>query len=539
LTSPRIGINEMIISVPSLGVKAEEIVKAFHKRNGKLSKEQFDETVKNDIGKMTAGLGIKQARLPGFSESNVTFVANSIYEFVKRVTANPKDMEKLESEPIRTIYYASESNPDRSRPEVEESFLLVYSKLLSEGEKNRKIVEMMKNSALVPITYACAGGGIALMDAVSNVYFSIGTGKPQSALVITADTAIYDNERAPNAEYTQGAGASLLWITKDPELVSIIYQNGRGDFHMPLSDFTKFGHETPMVHGKFSERTYVYTVAKSLEHLERGGDVSLKDMEFFVTHVPFPKQAIYFASFLFAHYLKNYQKELFIEMQKRPELGDETIKAGERITDLMDKKFASFNSGGAVLEEHDIIQYIENDPEIDAYWNWLKRLRNQKEFDQFVDSLHIKNALEIPSEVGNSYSSSAFVAFASLIKNSEELRGERGRFGILSFYGSGAIARSVSVEIHASEEIVNKRLVLNMPAAIYIDSDQYSELHKELVRGDAHRMLNGNDLIEKDKKFLKSERLGKGFHIRKRNANSTGEYVYSDGEKMTQIVVRY
>ena len=543
LTNPRIGINEMIISVPSLGVKAEEIVRAFHRNNTTTMQEQLEETIKNDIGKMTAGLGIKQSRLPGYSESNVTFVANAIYEFIKKVTSNEKDLAKLRAEPVRNIYYASESNPDRSRPEVEQSFLLVYSKLLDEDTaKYREIVEMFKNSTLVPVTFACAGGGIALVDAISNVYLSIGTGTVQSALVITADTAIYDNDRAPNAEFTQGAGAALLWITKDPELASVIYQNGSGNFHMPLSDFTKFGEEMPLVHGKFSERTYVYTIAKSLEMLEKNSKgFSLNEMAFFVTHVPFPKQSIYFASFLFAHVLKTYHKALFEELQKRPDLGEEKLCGSFKITDLMDKKFASFNSVATekAMQEHDIIQYIENDPEIDGYWNWLKKLRNQKEFEEFVTRLHIKSALILPAEVGNSYSSSAFVGFASLIKNATALHDGKPKIGILSFYGSGAIARSIPIEVTAESATIARRLTLIMPEPIQIDYRQYAELHPELIKGDASRTINRGDLIEKDKKFLVRSTLGKGFHIRRRNPNGTGEYVYSDGEKITPLIIRF
>lgn len=533
----------MIISVPSLGVKAEEIVRAFHRNNTTTMQEQLEETIKNDIGKMTAGLGIKQSRLPGYSESNVTFVANAIYEFIKKVTSNEKDLAKLRAEPVRNIYYASESNPDRSRPEVEQSFLLVYSKLLDEDTaKYREIVEMFKNSTLVPVTFACAGGGIALVDAISNVYLSIGTGTVQSALVITADTAIYDNDRAPNAEFTQGAGAALLWITKDPELASVIYQNGSGNFHMPLSDFTKFGEEMPLVHGKFSERTYVYTIAKSLEMLEKNSKgFSLNEMAFFVTHVPFPKQSIYFASFLFAHVLKTYHKALFEELQKRPDLGEEKLCGSFKITDLMDKKFASFNSVATekAMQEHDIIQYIENDPEIDGYWNWLKKLRNQKEFEEFVTRLHIKSALILPAEVGNSYSSSAFVGFASLIKNATALHDGKPKIGILSFYGSGAIARSIPIEVTAESATIARRLTLIMPEPIQIDYRQYAELHPELIKGDASRTINRGDLIEKDKKFLVRSTLGKGFHIRRRNPNGTGEYVYSDGEKITPLIIRF
>ena len=234
METEKIGINEIIVSIPSLAIKAEEIVRAFHKRDSTLSKEQLEDTIKNDIGKMVSGLGIKQIRLPGYSESNVTFVANAIYNFIKRVSARQDDLEKLRREPIMTIYYASESNPDKSRPEVEESFLLAYSKLLSEGEKYKGIVEMFKGAVVIPVTYACAGGGLALIQAVYNILGSVTAGAPRSAIVITADTAVYDHERAPNAEFTQGAGATLLWITQKPRLVSVLYGGGTGTFHMPL-----------------------------------------------------------------------------------------------------------------------------------------------------------------------------------------------------------------------------------------------------------------------------------------------------------------
>jgi 3-hydroxy-3-methylglutaryl CoA synthase len=537
----KIGINRIIIQVPNLAARAEEIVRALHSRNAALTKQEREELVKNDIGKMTAGLGIKTIRIPGYSEANVTFVANAVYEFCQKVCADSADAKKLLKEPIRSIYYSSESNPDRSRPEIEAALLLVYSKLLSDGEdKYRKIVEMLKSSSLVPITYACAGGGIGIMDAVAKVKFSGDIGMSQSSLVITADTSIYDHDRAPNAEFTQGAGAVLLWITTDPSLASILYEKDNGNFHLSLSDFTKFGNDTPLVHGKFSERVFVYTVAKALEALEGAGrGFSLGNMTFFVTHVPFPKQSIYFASFLFAHQLKTYQKELFAEMQKREELGPETIRDGGRITTLMDRKFAAFNSGGENVPEQDIVNYIERDDEIENYWNWLKKLRNQREFESFLEHLHLKNALLFPSEVGNSYSSSAFVAFTSLLKNTPELLDGKPKLGVLAFYGSGALAKTIAVQIEATRETVERRVSTDFDGAKYIGSEQYEQLHSALLSGDAERTIGKGDLIEKDKKFLGLNVLPKGFHMKHRNPNGTGEYFYSDGKKMMPLRIRY
>jgi hydroxymethylglutaryl-CoA synthase len=537
----KIGINKIVIQVPNLAARAGEIVRALHARNTALTKAELEETIEKDIGKMTNGLGINTIRIPGYSESNVTFVASTIYEFCKRVCTDSSDVEKLKREPIRSIYYSSESNPDRSRPEIEASLLLAYSKLLSEGEERyRGLVEMLKRSTLVPITYACAGGGIGIMDAVAKVKFSEDIDMRQSSLVVTADTSIYEHCRAPNAEFTQGAGAVLLWITSDPALASVLYEKDNGNFHLSLSDFTKFGRDTPLVHGKFSERVFVYTVAKALEALEGSGrGFSLGDMKFFVTHVPFPKQSIYFASFLFAHQLKTYQKVLFEEMQKRTELGPETIPAGGRITGLMDRKFAAFNAQGGHTPEQDIINYIEKDDDIENYWNWLKKLRNQKEFELFLEHIHLKNALLYPSDIGNSYSSSAFVAFTSLLKNTPELLDGKPKLGVIAFYGSGALAKTIAVQIETTKEVVERQIDMDLSGAKYIDSVQYEQLHSSLLEGDAARTIDKGDLIEKDKKFLGLDVLPKGFHMKHRNPNGTGEYFYSDGKKMMPLVIRY
>ena len=534
----RIGINEIIVTVPGLAVKAEEVVRAFHSRNGNTESEN-SEAITKDVGKMKEGLGIKQIRLPGYSESNVTFVADAIYTFIMKVTSSDRDTERIRGDPVRNIYYASESNPDRSRPEAEASLLLVYSKLLGmDADGYRWIVDMFKEATMIPVTYACAGGGISLADAAAHVRASCHYGSPESALIITADTSIYDNSRAPNAEFTQGAGATLVWLTRDPEIATILYDNRYGGFHMPLSDFTKFGHETPIVHGKFSERVYVYTVAKALEKLEGSGEFPLRDMGFFVTHVPFPKQSIYFASFLFAHYLKNYRKELFDEIQARPDVGREPIGDNGRITNLMDRKFREFNSEGGKQEES-IIRFIEDDAEISAYWEWMKRLRNQPEFSSFLEGLHINSALILPSEIGNSYSSSAFVAFSSLVKNAANLHTGKGIKGILAFYGSGAIAKVLPLELHVSESNVKSQITIPMGMPKYLSAEQYLELHKSLITGDAARTITKEDLVRKDMEFLHVPALSEGFHVRRRNPDGTGEYVYSDGSVTEPVLIRY
>ncbi|MGC8568121.1 MAG: hydroxymethylglutaryl-CoA synthase [Candidatus Micrarchaeia archaeon] len=530
------GINDIVFSAPSLAITAEELVKAFaYREKGKEGLENA-EALKNDTEKMKYGLGINQIRIPGYSESNASFVADALYLFAKEIMKDPERMKKLDTEPIRSIYYSSESNPDRSRPEIEAALLLASAKLIEDGtEEGRKFVRLLRQARLIPITFACAGGGLALLEAVTNVKSFYDVNISSSALVITADTSVYDNSKAPNAEFTQGSGSFVMWITKDPKIAKISYERGIGSFHIPLADFTKFGDEIPVVHGKFSERVYVYAVAKALEEMENSKGIN--DVSFFVTHVPFPKQAIYFASFLFAHQLRKTNHALLEEIEKREGVGKEPLGNHHKLTELIDKKLEEFNKSTPILPESKIIDYIENDPEINAYWDWLKKLRSQKEFDDFINALNIKNALILPSNIGNSYSSSAFAAFTSMLLNSEESK-LLGKAGVLAFYGSGAIASIIPVTI-ASSQGIKSHIYIDDKSPIYIDSKQYIQLHEDLVRGEVSRTVTHSNLLEKDLKFLGMENLAKGFHIVRRNNDGTGEYAYSDGNSISELVIRY
>ncbi|MDA8085797.1 MAG: hypothetical protein M0Z75_03770, partial [Nitrospiraceae bacterium] len=245
---------------------------------------------------------------------------------------------------------------------------------------------------------------------------------------------------------TQGSGATLMWIKKDPKLIDVDYTFGYGRFNMPYPDFTKFGINTPKVYGRFSEIGYVYAVAQAFEDLERNSrdkEGFLKSIDAFVSHVPFPKQAIYFASFLWEHYMKVYDKKMFEDLQNRDDLGISPLN-GNSLVELITKKIEDFRG----LNENDLIDYIANDNEIKDYWDWLKRLRTQinsnqksairKEFSDFLDRFSIKSALKLPSIVGNSYTGSTVMAMAGLLYDSmDDIDSIKNTIAV--FYGSGLI----------------------------------------------------------------------------------------------------
>lgn len=536
--APKIGVDKIVVTAPDTFVPNEVL----------------DVVTNSSLGKTRDGIGVNKARLPTYSQGNVTLAANSIYEFIKNVSGSKEDSAKFFTEPINAIYYATESNDDFSRPEAVIALAMATSRLLNENEdKYRPYVEMLRHIELKQVTFACAGAGLSMSNALESILAAYTFSRNESALIITTDTAVYDSVRAPNAEATQGAAATLYWITKNPRLLNIDYSIGYGKFTIQFPDFTKFGNHNPKVYGKFSEIGYVYAVAEALEDLEAryasysGSDLIAK-IDAFVGHVPFPKQAIYFAGFLFEHYLKTYNRELFEELQSRPDIGQSPID-GKKFTDIMREKLRAFNG-----KDKDIIAYIANDKEINAYWSWLKRLRdapdlsdpNRKrsvprpEFEAFIKGLNIRNALVLPSEVGNAYASSTHVALAS-----ELLHGNGTNF-ILAYYGSGLIAKAFYAELAAtSRKMIEDNVIVTFGAQdIALDAAQYAEVHSNLLKGDARRMMEteNSDLIEKDVRLLRLEdpgRLPKGFYLRKRNDDGTWEGAYSDGSNMAEIRSRY
>ncbi|MDE1824455.1 MAG: hypothetical protein KGI00_02680 [Candidatus Micrarchaeota archaeon] len=554
---PRIGITTLVLKAGSVQFTAAELAEGVNVSTG----EQLQSE-----GKLRKGLMIEGNRYPSFSETNATLTADVLYKFLKKTLDDPGERAKLMDEPITHIYFATESNVDRSRPELTPALLMVYSKLLAEDEgRNRTIVEMLKRATPIQITFACAGEGIALEQAVSTIFANHAIGMPNSALVLSVDTAIYDHNKAPNAEVTQGSAATLAWITKNPKLVEVMYGKGSGAFHIPASDFNKFGSETPTVHGKFSERMYVYVVAKAYEDAERAYEKLTgrkPNPESVVTHVPFPKQAIYSATPLFAHWLRETNPALLKEIEGRPGVGPEPRLGYSRFTDMFDATVAAFNKKGSrMLEEADFIDYIEKNPQLTAYWNWYKAVRENAtdEFNAFCKKLNIDGGLVLPGKYGNGYASAKVVMRASGLQEYakklsagmlNDMLGADGSAvieGNESSYGSGAFSKVLWTEAHIDSATIGNNVIVlgnpvNLPASMYVP------VHENLLLGEAERTMGKGNLLEKDREFLgpalkaagRDGRLPEGFKVIKRNDDGTGEYAHVGSRGgITKLKVRY
>ncbi|MEM3841516.1 MAG: hypothetical protein QXN59_02400 [Candidatus Micrarchaeaceae archaeon] len=518
--APKIGIERMVISVPSIGIRSEDL----------------ERELGFGAGKISGGLKINEIRLPGPTESNATMVANALYDFIKNIASDNGAMSKLRKEPIRSIYFSTESSPDRSRPELEPALLMVSSMLSLEGRQYEEIIDMLKRARTVPITYACVGGMLALGDAANEVALGVYRSEPGSSLVIAVDTSVYSNHRAKNAEGTQGAASALMWITSNPSLATVSIESRPTSFHGAFADFTKYGEETPLVHANFSKIMYVYAVAEALEGFENSKrGFNLDDMDFFIAHVPFPKQTEYFLGFLYAHYLRTYNRDLLNEIEHRDGVGMEPLHGYLGFTDMMRGKIKEFNSESN-LSENEFVKRIEDDKWIWEYWEWTGSLRKQPEFAKFKKRFMIDMALEKPSLIGNSYSASVFVSLASLLSSVEGSGKEL--HGIIVGYGSGAQAVCHQLEINALQKSYGGKLLIDMGKPFYICGSSYRKLHDELlVHGEARRMIRGKDdedLAIIEKQLLGSAALANGFHVRRKNPDGTGEYFFvtEDGKEV-------
>ncbi len=511
----RVGIDYIGVVAPRTAVGVSELSKA----------------IGQDADKLEKGLGIRGIRWPGYSQNNSTMVAEAIYNFISKLESEPEMRERFMRERPNAIYYSTESNSDHSRPDLMSSMRMVYSKLLSTSERYRDYVEIFKRCDIVPVTFACAGAGLSLTNAVEHVAAS----RDRSAIVISVDTSIYDNSRAPNAEATQGAASTLTWVTRNPSLVAISEDVNYSSFNMPVSDFTKFGDHRPKVYGGFSRIMYIYLAGNAFEGVEReymakNGRSILDVTDMAVAHVPFPKQAIEYVGVLFGHYLKLPQNEALLrEIASRESIGKSPLN-GDSFTELITRKLKAFASHN----EQEIVSTIESDKEIRDYLNWVKTVRSESEAKEFISRLHVNDSLALPSVIGNSYSSAAIVALTSSLSSKNTLNAKRG---LVVFYGSGAVSKVVPIDLidnGADTCAVRAKHIdidIGADSPIQMDADQYTELHGSKMSDEAERVMSNGDLITKDAKLLRGS-IPKGFHIRRYFDDGTCEpaYIGVDGK---------
>jgi len=288
---------------------------------------------------------------------------------------------------------------------------------------------------------------------------------------------------------------------------------------MPSDDFYKSNEHTPHVpSGVGSEVNYVFDISSAVERYEQKFGLPMKF--YIVSHVPFPKEAVYLAPFLFMHMYRRMGLVEGIESKlgmKEPLYGEKNSRA------LLAKAVSEYADSDANVG---IAEWLASNKKVKELWSFHKALREKKleEFEAFKESIGLSYSLKLPSEVGNSYNNSMWVALASLLLNAKEKKPV-----MLASYGSGSgtTVRLGKMMLDPGSEQM-KRLIDIQPLmrGRELSVEEYRELHSNMIANEEHD-TNGKDRIQMDKEALRDKYDESLFKLVRYEENRKGVYQFN------------
>ncbi|MDC1022195.1 hydroxymethylglutaryl-CoA synthase [Schleiferiaceae bacterium] len=205
----KIGIDAISYYVPNHYLPIEALAKARNIEYAKLNK----------------GLGLTSMSFPDVDEDAASMGANAVLDLFQRESLNPSD--------VGRVYLGTESALDSAKPTATYILDLVEKELSTEfGPRS------LKNTDAVDMTFACIGA----VDALENACLYLKQNPGKKAIIVASDLAKYN--LGSTGEYTQGAGAVALLISKDPAIISLgseigVATKGERDFFKPRRTQTK------------------------------------------------------------------------------------------------------------------------------------------------------------------------------------------------------------------------------------------------------------------------------------------------------------
>jgi len=472
--------------------------------------------------KVKEGLMVNQFRFPGYSDNFVTMAANNLYRFIENAYNTEELRAAIERYGIDAIYLATETSREGSKAgsalvlEIVEPVL--YKEMKESNNPDKKkflsyVLSILPYADILETKLACT----AEAKTVNFVVNEIENGSINSAVVMAPDIAIYYDPKAKNAEITQGAASTFLYMTKNPLIMRLDHKSAH--YNMPSDDFYKSNEHTPHVpSGVGSEINYVFDISSAVERYEQ--KFGLPKKFYIVSHVPFPKEAVYLASFLFMHMYRRMGLVEEIESKlgmKEPLYGEKSSRA------LLAKVVSEYADSDA---DEGIAKWLASNEKVKELWSFHKKLREKKlkEFEDFKESIGLSYSLKLPSEVGNSYNSSMWVALASLLLNAKEKKPV-----MLASYGSGSgttVRLGKMLLDPGSEQI--KRLIDIQPLmrGRELSVEEYRELHSNMIAKEEHD-TNGKDRVQMDKELLGDKYDESLFKLVRYDKNRKGVYQFN------------
>ncbi|MHA1150597.1 MAG: hydroxymethylglutaryl-CoA synthase family protein [Promethearchaeota archaeon] len=356
-----------------------------------ISLDELAEKRNVDPDKYKKGLLLKEMRIPEYGEDIISMGVKAGYNAILRGNINPKTIDAV-FVGTETMTYAVKSVSN------------IFAQLLG----------ISTNSMTQDIYNACAGGTLALINAISLIKNSI----IKKALVISSDISTYDL-RSPS-EATQGSGAIAFIITKNPRIAR--FSNKFGKVSGNVNDFFRpANQECAQVFGKYSVETYIEFQLNAYDDLvSQVGDFHA---DHYVFHAPFAKMPIKIMQQII---LKRWIRHInYLPKLRKKKDGTSLLK-----------KLDNFLHDVTVLPE----------------WLYLKlkeRGRNSGTFEQlsrwFITNVkqRILPQLRVPSHFGNMYNASIWAQIIYILEN----LAQADKTIYFGSYGSGATCISGLMKI--------------------------------------------------------------------------------------------
>ena len=438
-----VGLDAVAFHVPKLALDlGGEWAEARYRALGESSVESL-------VSKITKGIGSRRIGIPDAHEDTATMAAMAAKRLIDRTGIDPRD--------IGWLGIGTETTVDQSKS------LGAYVL----GMLERHYGVSMSHVSCPQFQFACIGATLALESAVNLMW--AGRSRRPYALVIASDVSKY--AMFSHAEYTQGAGAAAMLLSRNPKLLAFdarpfaTHTCDERDFFRPN------WRTEAIVDGKHSINVYLRCVQRALaeyvsEYERQSGRRfdEQADFDYLLMHLPFPRMGEYAATRLW------------------------------RV--LRDRSLLDPRSDVDEQRERELDREAARDP---AFLRF---------FGQSCE-----DGLAFSRETGNAYSASLYLGLCSLLSHLARARTDvAGRRVLFCSYGSGASASVFGAEFvdgcQQGARIVDQVESL-APAQAggsrqLVTLEQYERLHRsqsltldqaEAGVGASHR-LNQDTLLE-------------------------------------------
>lgn len=448
--------------------------------------------VRKLIGKVTEGVGVRRMAVIDAHQDCATLAAMAAKRAIDAAGIDPTDIDYLA--------VGTETTVDQSKSTA--AYVL--------GMLERHYGVSLADVGTPQFQFACIGATYALEAAASRIRAG-DNAKPYS-LVIASDVSKYPLATA--GEYTQGAGAVALLVSKNPRLVTLeqglsatITRDER-DFFRPNWS------QEAVVDGKYSIDVYLDCVdaafaayARRAERaLGAGADRVYDAIDHFLFHVPFPRMAEYAAarvltSLWFASPRDRERLAAEVPLVSTPPAGGSPADAAE----------------GAARR---------------AWRKDVERAVSRSSIFREAFAEKVEASLTLSRDIGNIYSGSLYLALASLMENAGA-RSLAGRRIVFGSYGSGASAKVFSGVVADGYESVARELRVSeclRPEAeggprVPLSVAEYERLHSladselELSDGLAQKLEGGVALDGADMHALRAAWMRPAWRVRPRGSS--------------------